>query len=110
MNQPPFIINIPRRSGPISLVLHFHPGKEKTDMPPVSQDVADFCTSIGPAVTTYTQTQVDAALAKAGTAASTAQDKAVADALAQVTQDHNDEIAALKDALAKATAPAAPPA
>lgn len=72
-------------------------------MPPVSQDIQDFCAGLGPAVSTYTQGQVDAALAGAATDAQTAQDKAVADALAQVTQDHADEVAALQAALTKAT-------
>lgn len=71
---------------------------------PVSQDVQDFCASIAPAVKAYTQGQIDAAVADATKGAADAQDKAVADALAQVQQDHADEVAALKKALADATA------
>lgn len=72
----------------------------KDDAMPVSQDVQDFCSSIGPAVQSYAgqkvadvQTRLDAANAQ----------------LAQVQQDHADEVSALKSALAAATMPLAAP-
>jgi hypothetical protein len=75
------------------------------DMPPVSQDVQDFCDSMKPAVQTYTAAQVAAAMQGfiSQADADKAKDAAVADAVSQVQQDHADEMAALKAALAAAT-------
>lgn len=108
MSQPPFNINIPRRSGPISIVLHFHPGKENTDMT-VPASIQAFVTEM--------QARVPAAIAAAVAADRTAQEPAiqarieaaVTAATAEVVQDDTDGAAALETAL-DAVAPAQPPA
>lgn len=63
-----------------------------------SQDITDFCAGIKPAVTAFMQPQIDAAVANA-TANQTKQFNAT---MAQVVQDHADDVAALKKALADA--------
>lgn len=77
----------------------------------VSQDVqtlAEQIAGINAKWQTYCDAQVAAAVAAALAQAKIDQDAAVSDAVAQVQQDHTDEVAALNAALASAAPPSAP--